>query len=79
MEILIITYCNYNLWISLDRNSSMLHAEAVIGKTDSIRHVFGIQKKTAVFRLNTDRRHLTTGIRSEKCVVRRFRRCAHLY
>jgi len=24
-------------------------------------------------------RHLTTGIRSEKCVVRRFRRCANLY
>jgi len=28
---------------------------------------------------NTDMRHLTTGIRSEKCVVRRFRRCANLY
>jgi len=26
-----------------------------------------------------DMRHLTTGIRSEKCVVRRFRRCAILY
>ena len=25
----------------------------------------------------TDMRHLTTGIRSEKCVVRRFRRCAN--
>ena len=26
---------------------------------------------------NTDMRRLTTGIRSEKCVVRRFRRCAN--
>jgi hypothetical protein len=29
--------------------------------------------------LNTDRRRLTTGIRSEKCVVRRFHRCANVY
>jgi hypothetical protein len=28
---------------------------------------------------NTDRRHLTTGILSEKCVVRRFRCCADVY
>ena len=28
---------------------------------------------------STDMRHLTTGIRSEKCVVRRFRRCANVY
>jgi hypothetical protein len=27
---------------------------------------------------NTDMRHLMTGIRSEKCVVRRFRRCANV-
>jgi hypothetical protein len=27
----------------------------------------------------TDMRRLTTGIRSEKCVVRRFRRCANVY
>ena len=27
---------------------------------------------------NTDKRRLTTGIRSEKCVVRRFRRCANV-
>ena len=27
----------------------------------------------------TDMRHLTAGIRSEKCVVRRFRRCANVY
>ena len=27
----------------------------------------------------TDMCLLTTGIRSEKCVVRRFRRCANLY
>ena len=26
----------------------------------------------------TDLRHLTTGILSEKCVVRRFRRCAYV-
>jgi len=26
----------------------------------------------------TDMRRLTTGIRSEKCVVRRFRRCANV-
>ena len=28
---------------------------------------------------NTDMRRLTTGIRSGKCVVRRFRRCANVY
>ena len=28
---------------------------------------------------NTDTRRLTTGIRSEKCVVRRFRCCANAY
>jgi hypothetical protein len=28
---------------------------------------------------NTDMRRLPTGIRSEKCVVRRFRRCANVY
>jgi hypothetical protein len=27
----------------------------------------------------TDMRRLTMGIRSEKCVVRRFRRCANVY
>jgi len=27
---------------------------------------------------NTDTRRLTTGIRTEKCVVRRFRRCANV-
>jgi len=27
---------------------------------------------------NTDTRRLTTGIRSEKCVVRRFSRCANV-
>ena len=29
--------------------------------------------------IDTDMRRLTTGIRSEKCVVRRFRRCANVY
>jgi len=28
---------------------------------------------------STDMRRLTTGIRSEKCVVRRLRRCADVY
>ena len=28
--------------------------------------------------VSTDMRRLTTGIRSEKCVVRRFRRCANV-
>ena len=28
---------------------------------------------------NTDMRFLTKGIRPEKCVVRRFRRCANVY
>ena len=28
---------------------------------------------------NTDMRRLTTGIRSEKCVFRRFRRCTNVY
>jgi len=28
---------------------------------------------------NTDMRRLTTDIRSNKCVVRRFRRCANVY
>jgi hypothetical protein len=27
---------------------------------------------------NTDMRHLTTGMLSEKCVVRQFRRCANV-
>ena len=31
-----------------------------------------------VLYLHTDMRHLTTGIRSEKCVVRRFRRRANV-
>jgi len=31
------------------------------------------------FRRDTDMRRLTTGIRSEKCAVRRFRRCANVY
>jgi len=26
----------------------------------------------------TDMRHLTTGVRPEKCVVRQFRRCANV-
>jgi len=30
-------------------------------------------------RVNTDMRHLTTGIRSEECVDRQFRRCANVY
>ena len=30
-------------------------------------------------KINTDMRRLTTGVRSEKCVVRRFRRCADVY
>ena len=29
--------------------------------------------------VHTDKRRLTTEIRSEKCVVRRFRRCANVY
>jgi len=29
--------------------------------------------------ITTDMRRLTTGIRSQKCVVRRFRRCANAY
>ena len=29
--------------------------------------------------ITTDMRRLTTGIRSEKCVVRRFLRCAYVY
>jgi len=29
--------------------------------------------------ISTNMRRLTTGIRSEKCVVRRFRRCANVY
>jgi hypothetical protein len=33
---------------------------------------------TAKTSFYTDMRHLTTGIRSEKCVVRRFRRCANV-
>ena len=32
-----------------------------------------------IFRLHTDIRRLTTGILSEKCVVRRFRHCANVY
>ena len=29
-------------------------------------------------KINTDMRHLTTGIRSDKCVFRRFRSCANV-
>ena len=72
------TCCNYNVWLSLEQNGLMLHAETFIRKTVYIPHVYGIQKKTAVYRLNTDIHRLTTGIRSEKCVVRRFR-LANLY
>jgi hypothetical protein len=42
-------------------------------------------KKCNTVRLNcmtytyTDMRRLTTGISSEKCVVRRFRRCENVY
>jgi hypothetical protein len=32
-----------------------------------------------VTRSDRDMRPLTTGIRSEKCVVKRFRRCANMY
>ena len=31
-----------------------------------------------IYESHTDIRRLTTGIRSEKCVVRRFRRCANV-
>ena len=33
--------------------------------------------QTLMYVLYTDMRRLTTGIRSEKCFVRRFRRCAN--
>jgi hypothetical protein len=33
---------------------------------------------SSVFQVNTDMRRLTTGIRSEKCVVRRFHLCANV-
>jgi hypothetical protein len=33
---------------------------------------------TMKFQTNTDMRRLTTGTRSEKCVVRRFGRCANV-
>jgi hypothetical protein len=33
---------------------------------------------TALVCIHTDVRRLTTGILSEKCVVRRFRRCANV-
>jgi hypothetical protein len=79
MESLITMYCSYNLWLFVERNSLVHHAEAFIRKTVYIRHIYGIQKKSAVCRLNTDMRRFTTGIRSENCNDRRFRRCAKLY
>jgi len=36
-------------------------------------------KESLLELLSTDSRRLTTGICSEKCVVRRFRRCANVY
>ena len=36
------------------------------------------QKMSLYLNRITDMRRLTTGIRSEKCVVRRFRRCANV-
>jgi len=37
------------------------------------------EKITNGDQLCTDRRYLTTVLRSEKCVVRRFRRCTNVY
>jgi len=37
-----------------------------------------LPSKIKVYKLSTDMRRLTTGIRSEKCVIRRFRRCANV-
>ena len=48
----------------------------VCNKAQSNREV--VTNKT-VFPPNTVMRRSTTGIRSEKCVVRRFRRCANVY
>jgi len=60
-------------------------------ETSKLTHVFFVLFKPDVtealtwlpyrlwIRISTDMRRLTTGIRSEKCVVRRFRRCANVY
>ena len=40
--------------------------------------IFGQHCKTDGAKERTDMGRLTTGIRSEKCVVRRFRRCANV-
>jgi len=42
-----------------------------------ILHVFN-HRKEKVYPLCTDMRRLTTGLGSEKCVVRPFRRCANV-
>jgi hypothetical protein len=55
-----------------------------IARQTFFRHLFNIftavlnckQATASVSLDSTVMRHLTTGIRSEKCVVRRFRRCA---
>ena len=52
---------------------------------ESWRHWVSTTNHTAVIhrlaypQKYTDMRHLTTGIRSEKCVVRQFRHCANVY
>jgi hypothetical protein len=45
---------------------------------NKIRHFPFPPKSVLSLRKNTVMRRLTTGIRSEKCVVRRFRRCANV-
>ena len=61
------------------QNGDNQHSRNVGNKvnTYSRRH----KNRLFIIMLNgcTDMRRLTTGIRSEKCVVRRFRRCANVY
>jgi len=42
-------------------------------------YIYQPKHRTVITGNNTDMRRLTTGIRSEKCVVRRFRLCTNVY
>jgi hypothetical protein len=60
-----------------------LEAPAALPPGKPLRHPLNRRRASADLdvvekrkRRSTDMRRLTTGIRSEKCVVRRFRRCA---
>jgi hypothetical protein len=63
--------CNYT-HVTFCRNVISVHSVRCLPTADQISLVWQIGYCTD----STVMRRLTTGLRSEKCVVRRFRRCA---